>query len=1334
MQKEEGLSTKLWLEERENLLQASPDPALPHLYKFSLNKLQLNKVNHFLKTNECKWAVLAHAAWSLLLNRISTAESVYFGSSSVQIKAKTHLLYHHPKPIHGSITNQTTCNEFLESFKRQVTAKRRKKNGEYHDIRYLCLAEHSTDHKSSHSLNISQFTLSLVYHEKDHGKFTFIYHPGYFQKNNLKRLSQYFISLLLGICSDNNEKVINIGMMSASEKKLILEKWAEPAYPFTTTLQDKCPHELIAERSAQNPASLAVSHNGDSVSFADLHRQSDMLARVLIERGIKPQDKVAVLMDRTPTLIIAMLAIFKSGAIFVPINTKYPIDRIEFVIEDSQASCVLVNNASKISDHCSVKILSLPQDWLMLPESSTEPAFPKVKLSDIAYIIYTSGTTGKPKGVMIQHSSLANLTAWYKNCFEIDERDRASQFASQGFDSYLCETVPILALGASVHIVDDNIKLTPALFFEWLRDKKISICDLPTAYAQMLFTLDWPSDPSLRLLKIGGETCTRYPAKAYSFDIWNCYGPTETTIEATYFKMHRANELPSDTTKHETPSIGKIIANGEVYIVDKYLQPVPAGVAGELLIGGAGLSPGYLNRDEITQERFIDNPFKPDENDKLYRTGDLACWLPDGNLGFIGRTDNQVKISGYRIELGAIESVISKYPDVREVAVIAKETPNGDKTIIAYIAPNLDRERFLYQERCLLSINDTQFMETITEDISKYGIALSGVADKIPTATKVKLHLKLPGFNASKDITARVIWQIDQRCGLVFDLSDAEQAVISKSIDYFLSSHNIMDMVLSTAAKRSIRKALKKKLPEYMVPSTFVTLLEFPLTFSGKVDLKALPPPSEYEQILRKHYVAPVSETEKKITSLWESLLGRKNIGMEDNFFDLGGNSIKAAGLSVKIMDEFNISIPANILFDLPYIPILAEYIDTKGAHYTTETLIQEDIDRDKILHENIAPTGKLSTKICNPENILLTGAGGFLGVFMLNELLISTNAKIHCLVRKGEFESAARRLDATIKKFNLSDNISLSNRRIIAVPSDLSLDKFGIPLEQYNNMAEKVDMIYHCGAQVNIMASYNSMRGSNVQGTQEIIKFATSIQDKPIHYISTLSSAYLKDANGALVEEFPTEQHHDLFGGYAISKWVSERLLTELKDRGLPVTIYRSGYISGHSTTGITSLNDALLMLIKGCIELGFAPDLKEKITILPVDFVSKAIVKLSLAAAGHSSVFHLDHPTGIMWTDLVAWLNDYGYDLKVIPMADWKLMLQGITQQNTLYPFLPYYLALPDDYHSADVRIDRAAAALKQVGLVYPEINVRLLSLYFDYLCLEGFLAKPAKKKTTV
>ena len=1182
------------------------------------------------------------------------------------------------------------------------------------------------------NINLNETTLMLHNDESKSTEFSLLYHPGYFHKASIKKIIRYYTTTLMSMCSDNINKIIDVEYIPQDEIDNILKKFSIPKYSFYTKKIDLCIHELIALEAANNPNNIAISHNNKNISFGELDDATNTLASVLIERGVSHQDNIAVMMDRTPSLIIAMLALFKVGAVYVPINPKYPIERTAFVIDNSNAKMILSNDANKLPDKHKDKFMLLSNDWQELPVVTSVKKQPQPDKKSIAYIIYTSGTTGKPKGVTIKHESLSNLTAWYQSCYQITKNDRASQFASQGFDTYICETLPILAIGASVHIVDDNIKLTPSMFFSWLVDNKITIGDLPTAYAQILFTMDWPENICLRMLKIGGETCTRYPDKKYSFDIWNVYGPTETTIEATYYKMHTANIEPNSTRQHKTPSIGKIIENGEAYIVDKYMKLLPIGIPGELLIGGICVSAGYYQRDDLTSTKFIDNLFNAASEYKLYRTGDLVCWRQDGNLEFCGRIDNQVKIRGYRIELGDIENILSKHPDVREVAVIAKESPNGDKSLVAYIVPNLDRERYPFQQRCLLSVHNEQFIEAITEDISKHGIALSGISGKIPTGAKVTLHLKLPGFNTGKDISARLIWQINNRAGFVFDLSIEEQQIITKCIDYFLSSHNIMDLVLSASAKRSLRKALAKKIPEYMVPSSFVSLMEFPLTFSGKVDLKALPPPDDYGQILKKQFIPASSATEKKLTEIWERILNKEKIGMEDNFFDVGGNSLKAAELSVNIMTTFNISIPAKILFDLSYIPILSEYIDTNGKQYNTQSYTQDEIDRDIILHENITPTGILSPNIDNPENILLTGAAGFLGVFMLNELLKFTTGKVYCLVRKTEFETVADRLRLTIKKFGLEDSLSLADRRIILVSSDLGLNKFGVSDDLYESLSSKIDTIFHCGAQVNIMASYNKLRSSNVQGTLEVIKFATHIQDKPINYVSTLSSAYLHDENGALTEEFPTKHYGDLFGGYAISKWVSERLLTELKDRGFPVKIYRSGYISGYSKSGHTSLNDALLLLIKGCIDLGFAPDMREKITILPVDFVSKAIVSLSAASPDQSNIYHIDHPTGIMWIDLVAWLNDYGYNIKVITMKEWKKNLQHLSQSNALYPFLPYYLSLSDDHTSPDVRTDKATEKLEKLGLQYPAINTSLLNLYFDYLCEQGLFTYPDRVTT--
>ena len=412
-----------------------------------------------------------------------------------------------------------------------------------------------------------------------------------------------------------------------------------------------------------------------------------------------------------------------------------------------------------------------------------------------------------------------------------------------------------------------------------------------------------------------------------------------------------------------------------------------------------------------------------------------------------------------------------------------------------------------------------------------------------------------------------------------------------------------------------------------------------------------------------------------------------------------------------------------------------ASRIHEPARHFNRQDAIQtvfasrtRSDQRDCKLQENITPTKTLSSHLKNPQNILLTGAGGFLGIFILKELLEKTDAKIYCLIRSGEFESAAKRLMSTIEKFNLSDKVSLSNRRIITIVSDISFDNFGLPLEQYNNLLSKIDVIYHCGAQVSIMASYNNLRASNVQGTIEVIKFATKYVDKPIHYISTLSSAYKKDATGRLTEAYPNHAYEELFGGYAISKWVSEYLLTQVKARGLPICIYRSGYIFGESDTGITNLNDALLMLIKGCIQLGFAPAMKERITILPVDFVSKAIVSISQLTPDKSGVYHIDHPTGIMWTDLILWLNNYGYKITTIPIHDWLEKLVKISRDNALYPFIPYYLAIKSDQqHSPEVDVTHASAALKKAGLNYPDINDQLLRMYMRYLHETEFLPDP-------
>lgn len=1328
MEQDEKLSTTLWIEKNEHQIDKAVGSTALSIKPIILKEKTLTAIHAKLKATKLTWTTLITTAYTLLLHRYSTSNFVdvvtLHGAMSDSELLPKEPINAYASHLNAELTIESILASMGHHFKHHQAFKLTTQR--YAILHQMKLASIKP---KPHSLAYP-FSLILVHQTQAGKKLSFAYQEKLFDESAIKNLASHLNVILLALCLNPETKpVTRINILTGDEKKKLLGTWTHPYDDCYRGEQTECVTTLTERHSQHHPKQVAVKHGEAVLTYESLTRSANHLATHLVKRGVNVGDPVCVYMNRSPALIIVMLAIFKAGGVFVPINPKYPADRIEFILQDTKTQFILTELETVLPTAFSHLSWVITTDLFDTPEPGMTLPLPNEERP--AYMIYTSGTTGTPKGVIIHHRGLNNLVFWYKHYFKIGKNDIASQFASQGFDSFFCETIPPLALGACIAIVDDNIKLTPNLFFNWLKSECITLCDLPTAYAQFLFSLHWPRDIALRLVKIGGEAMTHIPSTLFSFDIYNGYGPTEITVEATYYQIYDRNTKQYHVEAKSPIPIGKPIANMSAYVVDQYLMPCPIGVAGELCIGGVGVSSGYLNRLDLTEKKFIPHPFPKIGSGKVYRTGDLALWKPDGNLEFVGRTDNQIKIRGYRIELSDIENALGQHADVSEVLVMAKETPNGDKTLVAYVVPNLDRERYLYQVRCLLTEDDINFIEGITEDISKYGIAISGINQNFNTAQKLKVHLKLPGFNETKKLSVRLVWQKDNRAGFVFDLSESEQSLLFKSIDYFIANHNVMELVLSTSAKRSLKRALEMKLPEYMIPTTFISMLSFPLTLNGKVDVKALPQPDTHAKTLDKKFVAASTPTEIKIATLWETILNKVPISMTDNFFDLGGNSLLAAQLSMEITRLFNIALPANVLFELAYVPILAEYIDKQGKHVTTTSETHLSIAQDKVLPESIQPAHMAATDITPPKHILLTGAGGFLGIFMLRDLLKHTQAKIHCLIRQGEFETAAKRLSATANKFSLDNDVNLSESRIIAIPGDLSFDHFGLPTAQYQALAENADLILHCGAQVNIMASYQQLRDSNVKGTLEVLKFATTAKNKPIHYISTLSSAYLKDAAGSLTEEYPSDEFEHLFGGYGISKWVSEVLLRQIKERGLAACIYRSGYIFGDSSTGILSLNDALLMLIKGCIQMGFAPMMQERVTLLPVDFVSRAINAIALTQGHDADVFHIDHPTGIMWTDLVSWLNQKGYRIHLIELKDWKKKLANIGRDNALYPFLPYYLAMPDDYRSLDVSTSKASARLTDLGIRYPAIDDRLLSLYLHYMQSVGFIPNPQKQQ---
>jgi amino acid adenylation domain-containing protein len=459
--------------------------------------------------------------------------------------------------------------------------------------------------------------------------------------------------------------------------------------------QDLCIPQLVEQQAMATPEAPAVVMGDQQLTYKALNQQANQLAHALKTSGVGPDTLVGICLERSITLVIGMLAILKAGGAYVPIDPTYPKERISFMLKDTAIS-VLVTKQSIAGNLPAegIKMIFLDSDAAVLAqESQTNP--PCTITSDtIAYVIYTSGSTGRPKGVQILHRSMLNLVFWYRQAFELTPTDRTTQFASPAFDVTTKELWPPLTVGASVHIIDENIRSTPTALRDWLVSNSITLTVVPTIMAESLIALAWPTTSALRFLLTGGDILHHYAPSTLPFTLINNYGPTEATVVSSY------ERVPQSGLESGLPSIGRPIANTQIYILDEHLQQIPIGEAGEMYIGGSGLAKGYLHRPELTAEKFIHHPFSTEPGARLYKTGDMVRYRPDGRIEFVGRVDQQVKIRGYRIELSEIEVVLSNHPAVREAVVVAQEDESGDKRLVAYVTSSatvIELQRDMHQ-------------------------------------------------------------------------------------------------------------------------------------------------------------------------------------------------------------------------------------------------------------------------------------------------------------------------------------------------------------------------------------------------------------------------------------------------------------------------------------------------------------------------------------------------------------------------------------------------------------------------------------------------------------
>ena len=436
---------------------------------------------------------------------------------------------------------------------------------------------------------------------------------------------------------------------------------------------------LVAEHAASAPDSLAVTAGAESLTYSELELRSNQLAEHLRSLGAGPDSLIGILLERSLASVIGSLAVLKAGAAYLPVDPASPSDRLAFMLRDAGASSVITREG--LSDKLGAgtwNLIQLDADRERIASYSGRIFDTEADSSHLAYVIYTSGSTGQPKGVEIPRAALENLIDWHVKAFQVQTSDRATLMASVGFDAAVWELWPYLAAGASVHVPDDSIRGQVEPLRDWVVAKKITISFVPTPLAELLIQSDWPAESALRILLTGADTLHRRPARGLPFTLVNNYGPTESTVVATSGVVAPAG------AETKQPSIGRAIDNTQIYILDEQKQAVPQGTSGELFIGGAGLARGYRNRPDLTAEKFVQSP-SASGGDRLYRTGDRARFLSNGEIEFLGRLDDQVKIRGYRVELDEISSILDSHADVKASAVTVAGAAGEEKRLIAYL-------------------------------------------------------------------------------------------------------------------------------------------------------------------------------------------------------------------------------------------------------------------------------------------------------------------------------------------------------------------------------------------------------------------------------------------------------------------------------------------------------------------------------------------------------------------------------------------------------------------------------------------------------------------------
>ncbi|PCH44863.1 alpha-aminoadipate reductase Lys1p [Wolfiporia cocos MD-104 SS10] len=1105
-------------------------------------------------------------------------------------------------------------------------------------------------------------------------------------------------------------------------------------------------------------SSFGAPQEKRTFDYRTILHASNVLAHHLVQRGVQREEVVMVYAYRSVELVVAVMAVLKAGATFSVIDPAYPPSRQTIYLKVAQPrALVVLKGAGRISPpvrefistelqiRVEVPALELQADGTVVGGADADGVdvlTPQMQLADVdpnialgpdsvGTLSFTSGSTGIPKGVRGRHYSLTHFFPWMGERFGLGEDSKFTMLSGIAHDPIQRDMFTPLFFGAKLYVPTAEDIGTPGQLAEWMADNEVTVTHLTPAMGQLLSAQATRQIPSLRNAFFVGDVltkrdCLRLQSLAANVRIVNMYGTTETQRAVSYFLIPSvAEDATFLATQKEIMPAGEGMIDVQLLVVNRNDRTVPCAVGevGEIYVRSGGLAEGYSD-PSATAEKFVANWFadgaRPRRDtireqsgpeaqfwkgvrDRMYRSGDLGRYLPNGIVECTGRADDQVKIRGFRIELGEIDLYLSQHPLIRENVTLVRRDKDEEKVLVSYFVP----------------VN---------------GPALNEFESDITDAEDDK------GFVTGMRKYRRLI--------------------------------------------KDIREYLKKKLPSYSVPTLFVPLKRMPLNPNGKIDKPALPFPDTAQAASAESHRGPAATpTEDAIRTIWARILPNppSPIPLDESFFDVGGHSILATRLIFEIRKAFLVEAPLGLVFDKPTISALAAAVDelrnadlgfagqdgdkpsvppspgsaVKAAmkrSVSKKATYSEDYESllSKLRPSYAAVSDDYNSR---PLTVFLTGATGFLGAFILRDLLTRPERvkKVICLVRAPDDSAALQRLRDAASGRGVWDEEWVMQSKLEVVKGDLDQDLFGLGQSSWDRIAQEADAIVHNGALVHWVYPYERLRPANVLGTLTAMELAAISKPKLFVFVSStsaidteyyvqLSDTLSRDQNslGGIPESDDLDgARTSLKTGYGQSKWVSEKLLFEAGRRGLRGHIVRPGYVVGDSQSAVTNTDDFIWRMVKGCIQLGLVPDINNTVNMVPVDHVARCTALAAVAPLPAPrdclSVLHVAAHPRPTFNDFLSALARYGYGTERCEYLVWRRQLERHVmevQDNALFPLLHFVLDdLPTSTKAPELNDANMRALLApHVQQTIRTVDDALMGRYLAWLVRTEFLPPPA------